>query len=150
MEQVCSRFHLAARELRTRPRSRTPLLIEDEYDAQYLMKALLRLYFDDVRTEEWTPSYAGGHSKMDFLLKEEKIALELKKTREGLTDKKLGEELIIDIAYYQKHHDVKTLICFIYDPEELIKNPVGLKNDLEELGREFNLVVIIEPFGRTY
>ena len=28
--------------------------------------------FDDIRPEEYTPSYAGGSSRIDFLLKDEK------------------------------------------------------------------------------
>jgi hypothetical protein len=38
-----------------------------------------------VRREEWTPSYAGGSAKADFLLKEEGIVIEVKKTRQGLS-----------------------------------------------------------------
>lgn len=45
------------------------LFLEDEYDVQDLPHALLLLYFDDVRAEEWTPSYAGKSARMDFLLK---------------------------------------------------------------------------------
>ena len=39
------------------------------------------LYFDDIRAEEWTPSYAGKCARVDFLLKNEKIVIEVKKTR---------------------------------------------------------------------
>ena len=65
--------------------------VDDEYDVQYLTHALLLLDFEDVRPEEWTPSYAGGSSRMDFLMKAEKIVLEVKKTRKGLKAKEIGE-----------------------------------------------------------
>lgn len=65
-----------------------------------LLHALLLLYFDDVRAEEWTPSYAGKFSRMDFLLKNERVVIEVKKTRQGLADKELGEQLIIDVDRY--------------------------------------------------
>ena len=55
--------------------------IKDEYDVQDLLNALLRLNFDDVRPEEYTPSYAGSSTRVDFLLKKEKIVIEVKKTR---------------------------------------------------------------------
>ena len=42
--------------------------MEDEYDVQDLFHALLTIYFEDIRKEEWSPSYAGGASRMDFLL----------------------------------------------------------------------------------
>ena len=53
--------------------------------------------------------------RVDFLLKQGQIVLEIKKTRKGLDKKKLGEELIIDIARYKTHPDCKSLICFAYD-----------------------------------
>jgi REase_DpnII-MboI len=52
--------------------------MKDEYDVQDSLHALLKLHFDDVRREEWTPSYAGSQSRMDFLLKREKIVVETK------------------------------------------------------------------------
>jgi REase_DpnII-MboI len=64
-----------------------------EYDVQDLLHALLHLYCDDIRTEEWTPSYAGASSRMDFLLKKEKIVVEVKKTRQGLDAREVGEQL---------------------------------------------------------
>lgn len=60
VEQICSRFHLIARQLKSRYSDRETLVVEDEYDTQYLLHALLHIYFDDIRAEEWTPSYAGG------------------------------------------------------------------------------------------
>jgi hypothetical protein len=80
--RLCERFPLVARQLCVRGRERTPLTIDDEYDLQYLTAALLAAGFDDIRPEEWTPSYAGGSTKMDFLLKPEKVVLELKRTRD--------------------------------------------------------------------
>ncbi len=76
--RVCEKFHDVARQLRQRHEERNTLEVEDEYDAQDLLHALLRLFFNDIRAEEWTPSYAGGSSRMDFLLKRERIVVEVK------------------------------------------------------------------------
>jgi glucan phosphorylase len=62
------RFHLVARQLRERHNERSTLQIEDEYDVQDLLHALLKINFEDVRAEEVCPSYAGGSSRVDFLL----------------------------------------------------------------------------------
>jgi len=62
-----------------------------------------------------------------------------------LTDKKIGEELIIDIAKYKKHPDCKTLICFIYDPNFNIKNPYGLEKDLSERKDNIDVHAFIYP-----
>ena len=132
IETILSRFHAIARQLRDRYDSRPTLDVDDEYDVQDLLHALLLIDFRDIRPEEWTPSYAGGSSRMDFLLKEEDIVIEVKKTRKSLRDRELGEQLIVDIAKYEQHPGCKTLILFTYDPEGLIGNPIGLKNDLEK------------------
>ncbi|MBO1069683.1 MAG: hypothetical protein HEQ13_10070 [Dolichospermum sp. DEX189] len=142
---ICDRFHLFARKLEIRRSDRSTIKIIDEYDVQYLFHALLTLYFDDIREEEYTPSYAGGASRVDFLLKEEQTVIELKKTREKLTDKEVGEQLIIDIARYKSHSDCKTLICFVYDPERRIKNPRGLENDLSKTTDGMIVQVFIRP-----
>ncbi len=143
---ICKRFNVVARQLRNRHKNRPSLEIDDEYDVQDLLHSLLKIYFDDIRPEEWVPSYAGGSSKMDFLLKREKIVIEVKKTRKKLTDKIIGEQLLIDIAKYKQHPDCKTLICFIYDPEGRIGNPKGLENDLNQLSSDdINIITIINP-----
>src|SRR5258708_5925569 len=77
-------------------------------------------FFDDVRREEWTPSYAGKSSRIDFLLKDEEIVIEIKKTRSTLRDKEISDELIIDKERYQAHPHCKTLIAFVYDPDRYI------------------------------
>lgn len=144
LENIFNKFHRIARQLRTRHSSRATLQISDEYDVQDLLHALLLLHFDDVRPEEWTPSYAGGAVRMDFLLKQEKIVIEVKKTRDSMTAKSLGEELIIDKEKYAEHPDCEKLYCFVYDPEGLLGNPAGIKNDLEKEENGF-IKVFIRP-----
>lgn len=67
IERICNRFHLVARQLRSRHNSRETLNVEDEYDVQDLLHGLLTLEFEDIRAEEWTPGYAGGGIKDGFL-----------------------------------------------------------------------------------
>ena len=139
---IFSKFHQVAIQLRKRYNSRPSLKIEDEYDVQDLLRALFQLYFDDIRPEEYTPSYAGGSSRQDFLLKNEKIIIEVKKTRASMNDKVLGEQLIIDIEKYKSHPDCNSLICFVYDPERLLGNPQGIMNDLNTRHQGFAEVII--------
>lgn len=144
---IFTRFHRIATKLTKRHDKRSTLTITDEYDVQDLLHSLLSLYFDDIRSEEWTPSYAGSSSRMDFLLKDSKIVIEVKKTRETLTDKKIGDELIIDIAHYQSHPDCALLICFVYDPERLLSNPKGLESDIVDVNKtkDFSVEMYIVP-----
>jgi hypothetical protein len=143
--RIGERFHLVARQLRERREGRPTLDIEDEYDVQDLFHALLRIPFDDVRPEEWTPSYAGGASRVDFLLPEIEAVVEIKKSRPGLSARGLGEQLIVDIAKYKRHPDCRTLFCFVYDPDGRILNPRGIENDLNANQQEMTVRVLIAP-----
>lgn len=147
IERVIHRFPAVARQLRQRHGHRPAFDVHDEYDVQDLLHALLRLFFDDIRPEEWTPSYAGGSARMDFLLKAEHIVIEVKKTHLGLRDREIGNQLIEDIARYHKHPDCKTLICFVYDPDGWIANPDGLERDLSQEMHGVAVNVIIAPKG---
>jgi len=145
VERLFRRFHLVARGLRGRHDSRTTLDVRDEYDVQDLLHALLTIDFDDIRREEWTPSYAGKSSRMDFLLKREQLVIEVKKTRDGLGAKEVGDQLIIDIERYAEHRDCSRLLCFVYDPEGLIGNPRGLESDLSGPRAKIDVRVTIAP-----
>lgn len=142
---IFENFNTCAKQLCRRHFNRQTLKIKDEYDVQDLLNALLRLHFEDVRPEEWTPSYAGGNNRMDFLLKDEEIAIEVKMTRNGLKDKEVGEQLLIDIAKYQAHPNCKCLYCFVYDPNEYIRNPRGLEKDLSATTGNIDVKVYIRP-----
>jgi hypothetical protein len=93
LERLCSRFHLVAKQLRSRHSHRDTLQVEDEYDVQDLLYALLTLEHDDIKPEEWTPDYAGGSSRKDFLLKLEQIVIEARKTRSGFGARELGDDM---------------------------------------------------------
>lgn len=145
---VLSRFHLFAKQIRERHANRDTLDVGDEYDVQDALHAILRLFFDDIRPEEWTPSYAGGSSRIDFLLKNEEIVIEVKMTRKGLGAKEVSDQLIIDIERYRKAHpNAKKLICFVYDPEGRISNPKGIEKDLSRKENGLDVVVLIVPKG---
>ena len=143
---VLERFPAFCRQLKQRYNDRETIEVNDEYDVQDLVYALLTLHFDDVRPEEASPSCAGSSSRQDFLLKKEKIVIEVKKTRNSLRTGKIGEELIIDMARYRAHPDCDTLICFVYDPDGWVNNPKGLIADLEGGDTEGKTRVVIAQF----
>lgn len=147
IELLCQRFHVVTMQLRDRYDDRPTLDVNDEYDVQDIMHSLLRLFFDDVRPEEYAPSYAGKASRMDFLLPVEQIVVETKMTRPGLGAKELGSELIEDIARYKEHPACKRLICFVYDPGGRIVNPRGIERDLSRKEGSVEVRVIITPRG---
>lgn len=146
MRKLVNSFHKVSRQLLNRHNNRSTLKIDDEYDVQDLLHALLRIEYEDIRAEEYTPSYAGSSSRVDFLLKREMIVIEVKKTRKGLTDKEVGDQLLLDTQHYKAHPDCKKLICFVYDPENKIQNPRGLEDDLNSISSDDLIVeVYIRP-----
>jgi hypothetical protein len=145
---ICDRFTIGANALTVRHEDRATIRITDEYDVQDLLGALLKLHFTDVRPEEWTPSYAGNASRMDFLLKPEQVVVEAKMTRKGLGQKELVTQFAEDIIRYQAHQDCKTLICFVHDPAGKCNNPTALENDLTKKHGGLQVIVIVQPKSR--
>ena len=144
LEKIFKNFHRCAKSIMNRHARRTTLEINDEYDVQDLLQGILRLFIDDVRPEDYVPSYAGGNSRTDFYLPQYSTYIEVKMTRDGLADKEIGEQLVVDVARYGEMCD--TLICFIYDKIGALKNPYGLIRDLESLSSErMKVKVYITP-----
>jgi hypothetical protein len=145
VKTLCYRFHSVARQLRLRGEYRGTLSVEDEIDVQDLLHALLRIQFEDIGTDEWTPSYSGGAPRTTFLLNDSRLAVIVKKTRPGLNAKDLTDQLRIDAERYRSHDRCTTLLCFIYDPEGRIGNPRGLETNLTSVSDSFAIDVLVAP-----
>ena len=117
--------------LEHRRRGAKSLTFESEYDIQDLIHSQLRPWVSDIRPEEFTPSYAGSATRMDFLLPDHKLVIEIKRVRDKTHASKVGDELIVDIEHYRQHQYCDRLWCAVYDPDLLIKNPAGMISDLE-------------------
>lgn len=151
VKNLCEKFHLIVRYLKNRKKGKrknklyNPLLIEEEMDAQYLFKALLSLNFNNIQDEESTPSTGGINSRIDFLLPEDKIGIEIKMTSSTLKNDKLTEQLNDDIIKYKKHPKCKTLIFFIYNPGNHIINSNGFEKDYTKNIDGLNIITFIRP-----
>ncbi|HWS18602.1 MAG TPA: hypothetical protein VN223_11325 [Candidatus Elarobacter sp.] len=130
LEILLKGLRRAMHPLTHRRRGAQPLSFSTEYDVQDLLHALLRPWVADIRPEEFTPSYAGTSTRMDFLLPKYKLVIELKFVRDSNHAKKIGNELIVDIDHYQRHPDCSSLWCVIFDQEHVLPNAEDLKNDL--------------------
>lgn len=143
---IGERFAVVQRALRKRYGDRPSINFADEYDDQYLMRAALSLFFDDIRPEDYVPEYAGGRSRVDYLLPEYGLAIELKHTRDGLTDKSLGEQLMIDRERYIGASKARHLIALVFDPGRVLENPTGLERDLQREVGTADLAVTVRIF----
>lgn len=139
VERICRGFSEFLFPLARRQRDRPAIAMEDEYDVQDFLHGLLRIFFDDVRPEDFSPERAGARSRIDFVLKQERIVVEAKMTRAGLGAARVGEELIVDIERYRGHPDCDALVALVYDPERQIGNRRTLETDLS--GERDGLVV---------
>lgn len=131
LEVLLRGLRRAMHPLTHRRRGALALSFSTEYDVQDLLHALLRPWVADIRPEEFTPSYAGTSTRMDFLLPKHRLVIELKLVRDTGHAKKVGEELIIDIEHYRRHPECDALWCAVFDPGHLLQNAEGLKHDLE-------------------
>ena len=145
IRKVCHRFHTVARHLRLRRDYRPTLEVDDDYDLQDLLCALLKVEFDEVATDEWTPPYSGGASRMTLLVNRDRIAVVAKKTRSGLTTKELADQVAVDSAYYKAQGRCSTLFCFMYDPEGRIGSPKRLETTLTSVSEHCRIEVLVAP-----
>ena len=142
VQSIFRSFPRVSHQLLKRHAGRATLEINDEYDVQDLLHALLHVFFDDVRPEEWTPSYAGTSARADFLLKKERIIVEAKMTRANLKQKQVVEQLTIDRAHYAEHPGCDLLLCFVYDPKRWLDNPTAIEADLS-IDERPRIVVVV-------
>lgn len=142
------RFRNIERELRHRHDGRATLTVTDEYDAQDLLRSILRLFFSDIRPEDYTPSYAGANSRVDFLIPDFGLAVELKYARSSMTDKSLGTELLVDRDRYTGNASIEHLVCLVFDHDGILRNPRGLEKDLSRESSGDNLSVTVRIFDR--
>ncbi|HEX9367540.1 MAG TPA: hypothetical protein VF921_12985 [Vicinamibacterales bacterium] len=137
---VAEGLRSASRPLRVGRGSRPILALDDESDYQDLYHAMLRIFFRDVRTEEFVPSHAGSNSRIDFIVPEVNIAIELKDASR-LTDKDVGEQLAIDVLRYSRHPLVRHLVCLVFDYGARLANPAGLERDLSKRHGQIGVTV---------
>lgn len=130
VQVVIQGLRRAMHPLTYRRKGSEQLRFSNEYDVQDLLHALLRPWVQDVRPEEYTPSYAGRSTRMDFYLPAHELVIETKCVRDRTHAKSVGDELLLDVAHYATHPGAKKLWCVVYDPEHLLTNPEGLR-DLE-------------------
>jgi len=145
LRKIGNRFHAVARQLRLRHDGRPTLEVEDEYDAQDVVHALLCLEFDEIRRETWQPGYAGGREHTYFVVPRDRILIEVKKTRQGVGAKEITVQLEDDTLYYWTHPDCQTVFCFVYDPEARLGDPYGLEKSLTRQVDGQRVEVFISP-----
>jgi hypothetical protein len=144
---VLTTFPIIARHLSERGRGRPPILIETEYDIQDIVFAILRPTFPDVRYEDWTPRVAGRSRRIDLVVPDLNVVIELKFVRDRRHGRSVVDELHIDIETYHSHPNCGRLLAFIFDPGNFIVDPGLLERELSGLRvkqeHQFEVEVIV-------
>lgn len=97
--------------------------VNDEYDVQDLLYVILKTIFPKLKEEDPTPRVGAKSNKIDLILREEGILIEVKMIkRSDSDDKPFVEQLKNDIQSYYECKWLKHLICLVYDPFKKTKS----------------------------
>lgn len=121
--------------------------IRDEYDVQDLSYLILRSIFKDLEFENPHFKLGGTNSKVDLMIEDEGIDIELKMIKDSDKDEKeFIKQLKIDFNDYATWKELKDLIVFIYDPYNKTTNRNNfytLQDEYLIQGVRFNVHIIV-------
>ena len=138
-------FHRFAIRLRDRRSDRSAIEVKDEYDVQDLLCSLLAIHFTDLEQETWTPPYAGNASRVDFWLRDHGMLIEAKMLRASSSQRQLVDELVVDHQRYSKMTGCHSLLCFVYDPQNKLRDPKNVVRELEHIRGDPQIQVYVSP-----
>lgn len=145
--QVLNALPVVERILKNRSHDRAPFLIENEYDLQDLLFAVLRSVFEDAKREEWAPKLAGSSKRVDFVIPSAEALIETKFIRDKTHGRQVADELRVDFEAYHGHQHCRNLIALCLDPGGHILDPAQFERDLSGLRKkgnnEFNVTVLV-------
>lgn len=146
-KHILGNFQDAIKSITTiRRQGKAEFNILDEYDVQDIVYLMLKGVFHDLQVENPFMKKAGKSSKIDLITVKEQIAIETKMMLDGYTDKKIIEQLKIDIQDYSTWKAMRHLVIFVYDPKNRIsdKSKFYELNGITEISEvRFNVHVII-------
>jgi hypothetical protein len=145
---IAKRMRNIEREIARRYDSRATLEVRDEHDAGDLLKALLALFFDDVRTSGRVPPYANGAESVDCFIPQFELALIVKHVVMTEAARNISAELTDDVSHYKTEGRARHLIVLIFDYEGTLSSPRGLEADWTSDYTVDGLVVTVKIMDR--
>jgi hypothetical protein len=121
--------------------------IEDEYDVQDILYVILKSVFPTLRDEDAIPKVGGKSTKIDLILREEKILIEVKMLKgKDINETHFIEQLKVDFESYHECQWLNKLFCFVYDPYKKtrdISNFQDMNGNRTKGGHSFNVELIV-------
>lgn len=148
LRYILSRFPMLVRQLSVRYDNRETLEIKDEHDVQDFVQVLLTLFFDHIEPMENRAMHNYGGNRFDLFFRDQRIVLVIKMTGSMLKNEKLIAHIKSDFDTYSQRPDCDSLIYFVYDPENLLTNPLELKDQMEAIANG-NLQLTVYIFSQS-
>lgn len=139
IETILNRFHKVVVELKE-----LDLEIQKESDVKKLLKALLGIYYENIKAEEPVESYADIGSQIDLYIKDINYGIEIKLAKNSIQQRQIVEQINDDIQKYQKLPNCEKIYFFIYNPDFLIKNHASF-DDLPSKAGNIEITTIVTP-----
>jgi hypothetical protein len=116
--------------IKDRRKNHPDFKIEDEYDVQDILYVILKSILPQLRAEDPIPKVGAKSTKIDLILRTEKILLEVKMIKNlDANETNFIEELKVDFESYHECKWLDKLFCFVYDPYKKTKDIANF-NDL--------------------
>lgn len=113
--------------------------IENEYDLQHLLYAVLKPFYEDIR-KEVTEDSGVGAIRSDLQIPSLNAVIEAKCSRKSMNLKKLTEEIEADIVHYQ----ADSIYFYVYDKEKIIKDRHAFETHFNCIfdGKKVRLIIL--------
>lgn len=117
--------------------------IVNEYDVQRILYSIIKPIFPTARVE--VPDDTGFSGvRYDIFIEDYSVIIEVKCSRQSMTEKKLIEEIGSDIFHYQYNN----IFFFLYDKEKIIKDKTSfMKTYNTVFGDKKIKTVLIQPLS---
>lgn len=144
IESILHRLPEVIKQYKTQNKNSFNIKIENEYDVQYLLQGFLRLYFDDVKLESWSSTAGATAGRLDVFLFDKKIAIEIKITKSGVTERSLLEQFAFDKVLFEGIPNLKRLFFYVYDPVGL-PTKQKLISDVKGMSSRVKIDIVVSP-----
>lgn len=148
VRDILNNFSNAVQKIiKNRRKDHPDFKIEDEYDVQDILYVILKSVFPKLRDEDAIGKVGAKTTKIDLIIREERILVEVKMIKEkDSNETRFIEELKVDFESYHECKWLRKLFCFVYDPYKKtrdVSNFHDLNGERTKGEHNFNVEVIL-------